>query len=88
MKKIKDFFDYEFPLDKVDPLTESDFLKKLGRSNIGDLVKFLLCADKERTSEQLKLNLEKLEELNDILALIEFKAAIRELIDYISFQEK
>ena len=87
-KKIKDFFDYEFPLEKVAPLTESDFLKKIGRCDIGDLVKFLLCADKARTSEQLKPNLEKLDELNDIITLIEFKAAIRELIDYISFQEK
>ena len=88
MKKINDFFDYEFLLAKVEPLIESDFIKKLGRSDIGDLVKFLLSAEKERFSEQLKPNLEKLDELNDIIALIEFKGAIREFIDYISFQEK
>ena len=88
MEKIKDFFDYEFSLAKVEPLIENDFIKKLGRSDIGDLVKFLLSAEKERSSEQLKPNLEKLGELNDIIALIEFKGAIREFIDYISFQEK
>ena len=88
MEKVKDFFDYEFSLAKVEPLIENDFIKKLGRSDIGDLVKFLLSAEKERSSEQLKPNLEKLGELNDIIALIEFKGAIREFIDYISFQEK
>lgn len=88
MEKIKDFFDYEFSLAKVEPLIESDFIKKLGRSDIGDLVKFLLSAEKERFSEQLKPNLEKLDELNDIIALNEFKGVVREFIDYISFQEK
>lgn len=88
MEKIKDFFDYEFSLAKVDPLIESDFIKKLGRSDVGDLVKFLLSAEKERFSEQLKPNLEKLDELNDIIALNEFKGVVREFIDYISFQEK
>ena len=51
-------------------------------------VKFLLSAEKERFSEQLKPNLEKLDELNDIIALNEFKGVVREFIDYISFQEK
>lgn len=88
MEKIKDFFDYEFSLAKVEPLIESDFIKKLGRSDIGDLVKFLLSAEKERFSEQLKPNLEKLDELNDIIALNEFKGVVREFIDYLSFQEK
>ncbi len=88
MEKIKDFFDYEFSLAKVEPLIESDFIKKLGRSDVGDLVKFLLSAEKERFSEQLKPNLEKLDELNDIIALNEFKGVVREFIDYISFQEK
>lgn len=88
MEKIKDFFDDEFSLAKVEPLIESDFIKKLGRSDIGDLVKFLLSAEKERFSEQLKPNLEKLDELNDIIALNEFKGVVREFIDYISFQEK
>ncbi len=88
MEKIKDFFDYEFSLAKVEHLIESDFIKKLGRSDIGDLVKFLLSAEKERFSEQLKPNLEKLDELNDIIALNEFKGVVREFIDYISFQEK
>ena len=88
MEKIKDFFDYEFSLAKVEHLIESDFIKKLGRSEIGDLVKFLLSAEKERFSEQLKPNLEKLDELNDIIALNEFKGVVREFIDYISFQEK
>lgn len=85
MEKIKDFFDYEFSLAKVEPLIESDFIKKLGRSDVGDLVKFLLSAEKERFSEQLKPNLEKLDELNDIIALNEFKGVVREFIDYISF---
>lgn len=88
MEKIKDFFDYEFSLAKVEHLIESDFIKKLGRSEIGDLVKFLLSAEKERFSEQLKPNLEKLDELNDIIALNEFKGVVREFIDYTSFQEK
>lgn len=39
MEKIKDFFDYVFSLAKVEALIESDFIKKLGRSDIGDLVK-------------------------------------------------
>ncbi len=88
MEKIKDFFGYEFSIAKVEPLIESDFIKKLGRSDIGDLVKFLLSAKKERSSEQLEPNLEKLDELNDIIALNEFKGSVREFIDYISFQEK
>ena len=39
MEKINDFFDYVFSLAKVEALIESDFIKKLGRSDIGDLVK-------------------------------------------------
>ncbi|MFR4638280.1 MAG: hypothetical protein ACLT8H_02250 [Streptococcus parasanguinis] len=47
MGKIKDFFEYEFTLNKVKTLTESDFIKKLETSDRRELVKFLLSASKE-----------------------------------------
>lgn len=88
MGKIKDFFDYEFTLNKVKTLTESDFIKKLETSDRRELVKFLLSASKETLSHQLKPHLEKLEELKNIFGLIDFKNAVQELITYLSFQEK
>lgn len=88
MGKIKDFFDYEFTLNKVKTLTESDFIKKLETSDRRELVKFLLSASKETLSHQLKPHLEKLEELKNICGLIDFKNAVQELITYLSFQEK
>lgn len=88
MGKIKDFFDYEFTLNKVKTLTESDFIKKLETSDRRELVKFLLSASKEILSHQLKPHLEKLEELKNIFGLIDFKNAVQELITYLSFQEK
>ena len=88
MGKIKDFFDYEFTLNKVKTLTESDFIKKLETSVRRELVKFLLSASKETLSHQLKPHLEKLEELKNIFGLIDFKNAVQELITYLSFQEK
>ena len=88
MGKIKDFFEYEFTLNKVKTLTESDFIKKLETSDRRELVKFLLSASKETLSHQLKPHLEKLEELKNICGLIDFKNAVQELITYLSFQEK
>lgn len=88
MGKIKDFFDYEFTLNKVKTLTESDFIKKLKTSDRRELVKFLLSASKETLSHQLKPHLEKLEELKNICGLIDFKNVVQELITYLSFQEK
>ncbi|MEZ7567789.1 MULTISPECIES: AAA family ATPase [unclassified Streptococcus] len=88
MGKIKDFFDYEFTLNKVKTLTESDFIKKLETSDRRELVKFLLSASKETLSHQLKPHLEKLEELKNICGLIDFKNVVQELITYLSFQEK
>ena len=88
MGKIKDFFDYEFTLNKVKTLTESDFIKKLETSDRRELVKFLLSASEETLSHQLKPHLEKLEELKNICGLIDFKNVVQELITYLSFQEK
>ena len=88
MGKIKDFFEYEFTLNKVKTLTESDFIKKLETSDRRELVKFLLSASKETLSHRLKPHLEKLEELKNICGLIDFKNAVQELITYLSFQEK
>lgn len=88
MGKIKDFFEYEFTLNKVKTLTESDFIKKLETSDRRELVKFLLSASKETLSHRLKPHLEKLEELKKICGLIDFKNAVQELITYLSFQEK
>lgn len=88
MGKIKEFFDYEFTLNKVKTLTESDFIKKLETSDRRELVKFLLSASKETLSHQLKPHLEKLEELKNICGLIDFKNVVQELITYLSFQEK
>lgn len=88
MGKIKDFFEYEFTLNKVKTLTESDFIKKLETSDRRELVKFLLSASKETLSYRLKPHLEKLEELKNICGLIDFKNAVQELITYLSFQEK
>lgn len=86
--KIKDFFDHEFTLNKVKTLTESDFIKKLETSDRRELVKFLLSANKETISYHLKPNLEKLDELKNICGLVNFKKAVKELITYLSFQEK
>lgn len=88
MGKIKDFFDHEFTLKKVKTLTESDFIKKLETSDRRELVKFLLCANKETMSYHLKPNLEKLNELKNICGLTDFKKAVQGLITYLSFQEK
>lgn len=88
MGKIKDFFDYEFTLNKVKTLTEGDFIKKLETSDRRELVKFLLSASKETLSHQLKPHLEKLEALKNICGLIDFKNVVQELITYLSFQEK
>ena len=86
--KIKDFFDHEFTLNKVKTLTESDFIKKLETSDRRELVKFLLSANKETISYHLKPNLEKLDELKNTCGLVNFKKAVKELITYLSFQEK
>jgi stage V sporulation protein K len=86
--KIKDFFDHEFTLNKVKTLTESDFIKKLETSDRRELVKFLLRANKETISYHLKPNLEKLDELKNTCGLVNFKKAVKELITYLSFQEK
>ena len=88
MGKIKDFFDHEFTLNKVKILTESDFINKLETSDRRELVKFLLCANKETMSYHLKPNLEKLNELKNICGLTDFKKAVQGLITYLSFQEK
>ena len=88
MGKIKDFFDHEFTLKEVKTLTESDFIKKLETSDRRELVKFLLCANKETMSYHLKPNLEKLNELKNICGLTDFKKAVQGLITYLSFQEK
>ena len=61
MGKIKDFFDHEFTLKKVKTLTESDFYKKLETSDRRELVKFLLCANKETMSYHLKPKFGKVE---------------------------
>ena len=88
MEKIKDFFDHEFTLHKVKILTESDFINKLETSDRRELVKFLLCTNKETMSYHLKPNLEKLNELKNICGLTDFKKAVQGLITYLSFQEK
>ena len=88
MGKIKDFFDHEFTLKKVKTLTESDFIKKLETSDRRELVKFLLCANKETMPHYLKPNFEKLDELKNICGLTDFKKAVQGLITYLSFQEK
>ena len=88
MEKIKDFFDYEFSLAKVEYLIESDFINKLETSDRRELVKFLLCTNKETMSYHLKPNLEKLNELKNICGLTDFKKAVQGLITYLSFQEK
>ena len=88
MGKIKDFFDHEFTLNKAKIFTESDFINKLETSDRRELVKFLLCANKETMSYHLKSNLEKLNELKNICGLTDFKKAFQGLITYLSFQEK
>ena len=83
MGKIKDFFDHEFTLHKVKILTESDFINKLETSDRRELVKFLLCTNKETMSYHLKPNLEKLNELKNICGLTDFKKAVQALITYL-----
>lgn len=42
IEKFRSIFEKKVSLDKFEVLTETDFLKKIERSNRGDLIKFLL----------------------------------------------
>lgn len=69
-------------------MTETDFLKKLEKSYRGDLIKFLLNSRNDTQYSIMKPNAEKLEELNTIIGLTNFKNAVKELVAYLSFQDK
>lgn len=69
-------------------MTETDFLKKLEKSYRGDLIKFLLNSRNDTQYSMMKPNAEKLEELNTIIGLTNFKNAVKELVAYLSFQDK
>ena len=65
----------------------SNFLGSV-QSNRGDLIKFLLNSRNDTKYSLMNSNAEKLQELNSIVGLTDFKNAVKELIAYLSFQNK
>lgn len=88
IEKFRSIFEKKVSLDKFEVLTETDFLKKIERSNRGDLIKFLLNSRNDTKYSLMNSNAEKLQELNSIIGLTDFKNAVKELIAYLSFQNK
>ncbi|NKN40393.1 AAA family ATPase [Streptococcus alactolyticus] len=88
IEKLRSIFEKKVSLDKFEVLTETDFLKKIERSNRGDLIKFLLNSRNDTKYSLMNSNAEKLQELNSIVGLTDFKNAVKELIAYLSFQNK
>lgn len=88
IEKFRSIFEKKVSLDKFEVLTETDFLKKIERSNRGDLIKFLLNSRNDTKYSLMNSNAEKLQELNSIVGLTDFKNAVKELIAYLSFQNK
>ena len=88
IEKFRSIFEKKVSLDKFEVLTETDFLKKIERSNRGDLIKFLLNSRNDTKYSLINSNAEKLQELNSIVGLTDFKNAVKELIAYLSFQNK
>ena len=88
IEKFRSIFEKKVSLDKFEVLTETDFLKKIERSNRGDLIKFLLNSRNDTKYSLMNSNTEKLQELNSIVGLTDFKNAVKELIAYLSFQNK
>lgn len=88
IEKFRSIFEKKVSLDKFEVLTETDFLKKIERSNRGDLIKFLLNSRNDTNYSLMNSNTEKLQELNSIVGLTDFKNAVKELIAYLSFQNK
>lgn len=88
IEKFRSVFEKKVYLDKFDKLTETDFLKKLENSHRADLIKFLLNSRNDTQYSMMIPNAEKLEELNSIIGLTDFKNAIKELVAYLSFQDK
>lgn len=88
IEKFRSIFEKKVSLDKFEVLTETDFLKKIERSNRGDLIKFLLNSRNDTKYSLMHSNAEKLQELNSIVGLTDFKNAVKELIAYLSFQNK
>ena len=88
VEKFRSVFEKKVFLDKLEVLTETDFLKKIERTDRGDLIKFLLNSRNDTQYSMMKPNTEKLEELNNIIGLTDFKNAVKELVAYLSFQDK
>lgn len=88
VEKFRSVFEKKVSLDKLETLTETDFLKKFEKSYRGDLIKFLLNSRNDTQYSMMKPNAEKLEELNTIIGLTNFKNAVKELVAYLSFQDK
>ena len=88
IEKFRSIFEKKVSLDKFEVLTETDFLKKIERNNRGDLIKFLLNSRNDTKYSLMNSNAEKLQELNSIVGLTDFKNAVKELIAYLSFQNK
>lgn len=88
VEKFRSIFEKKVSLDKLETLTETDFLKKLEKSYRGDLIKFLLNSRNDTQYSMMKPNAEKLEEINTIIGLTNFKNAVKELVAYLSFQDK
>ncbi|HEM6053983.1 TPA: AAA family ATPase [Streptococcus suis] len=88
VEKFRSVFEKKVFLDKLEVLTETDFLKKIERTDRGDLIKFLLNSRNDTQYSMMKPNTEQLEELNNIIGLTDFKNAVKELVAYLSFQDK
>lgn len=85
IEKFRSVFEKKVYLDKFEKLTETDFLKKIDNSHRADLIKFLLNSGNDAQYSMMKPNTEKLEELNKIIGLTDFKNAVKELVAYLSF---
>lgn len=88
IEKFRSVFEKKVYMDKFEKLTETDFLKKLEKSYRADLIKFLLNSRNDTQYPMMKPNTEKLKELNNIIGLTNFKNAVKELVAYLSFQNK
>ena len=88
VEKFRSVFEKKVSLDKLETLTETNFLKKFEKSYRGDLIKFLLNSRNDTQYSMMKPNAENLEELNTIIGLTNFKNAVKELVAYLSFQDK
>ena len=80
VEKFRSVFEKKVSLDKLETLTETDFLKKFEKSYRGDLIKFLLNSRNDTQYSMMKPNAEKLEELNTIIGLTKTENGVASIV--------